>query len=171
MSAIEKKQNIFLISNPNLASPGLFTEAVVYLFEYSKMGAGGFIINKNPTHNTTTLTHPFISSKLEVLTGGPLANNKLFLLYQELNQPIRSLSCINSIQNHIETDSQQNYLLIKGLSAWKASQLEYEIKNNHWIPCLPSISFFKVKQPDRYSYALKKMKMHNACFYSFGGRA
>lgn len=139
----------FLVASPYLGD-SYFEKSIIYVFAHDKNGALGVIINQKigtigmqDLYNLVNIKSKTRSSKkLPVLFGGPLNTEKIIAL--SLNKTQENLPQGNQmlnlhtdmtkfIKNVISQKEYSKFLLIKGISAWDASQLEDEIFENSWF--------------------------------------
>jgi len=145
-------QHHFLIAMPSLQDP-FFKRSVVYLCEHNEEGAMGLIINK-PMENLTVEgilkklkisaddRDPAIRLDKPVFTGGPLAEDRGFILHsaqRTFTSSIRVsdntvITTSRDVLESIGTASQpKNVLVALGYCAWEKDQLENELMENAWL--------------------------------------
>ncbi|MGD9425859.1 YqgE/AlgH family protein [Pantoea sp. NSTU24] len=145
-------QHHFLIAMPSLQDP-FFKRSVVYLCEHNEEGAMGLIINK-PMENLTVEgilkklkisaddRDPAIRLDKPVFTGGPLAEDRGFILHsaqRTFTSSIRVsdntiITTSRDVLESIGTPSQPaNVLVALGYCAWEKDQLENELMENAWL--------------------------------------
>ncbi|MEL7698003.1 MULTISPECIES: YqgE/AlgH family protein [Pantoea] len=145
-------QHHFLIAMPSLQDP-FFKRSVVYLCEHNEEGAMGLIINK-PMENLTVEgilkklkisaedRDPTIKLDKPVFTGGPLAEDRGFILHsaqRTFTSSIRIsdntvITTSRDVLESIGTTSQpSNVLVALGYCAWEKDQLENELMENAWL--------------------------------------
>lgn len=154
--------NQFLIAMPHLEDPW-FNQTVTYLWRHSEEGALGIVINKP---SNLRLADLLIELKISleqrkgdidfynqyVMTGGPVENNKGFILHDSgrewestlLITPELSLSMSKDILADIALGvGPKRYLVALGCAGWESGQLEQEISNNVWltVPAVPELIF------------------------------
>jgi len=145
-------QHHFLIAMPSLQDP-FFKRSVVYLCEHNEEGAMGLIINK-PMENLTVEgilkklkisaedRDPTIKLDKPVFTGGPLAEDRGFILHsaqRTFTSSIRIsdntvITTSRDVLESIGTASQPSNVLVElGYCAWEKDQLENELMENAWL--------------------------------------
>lgn len=145
-------QHHFLIAMPSLQDP-FFKRSVVYLCEHNEEGAMGLIINK-PMENLTVEgilkklkisaddRDPAIKLDKPVFTGGPLAEDRGFILHsaqRTFTSSIRIsdntvITTSRDVLESIGTAAQpSNVLVALGYCAWEKDQLENELMENAWL--------------------------------------
>ncbi|MCU5774562.1 YqgE/AlgH family protein [Erwiniaceae bacterium BAC15a-03b] len=145
-------QHHFLIAMPGLQDP-LFKRSVVYICEHNDEGAMGLIVNK-PMDNLTvdgilkklkispTLRDPEISLDKPVFSGGPLAEDRGFILHsaqRTFSSSIRVsdntvITTSRDVLESIGTPEQPEQVLVAlGYCAWEKDQLEDELLENAWL--------------------------------------
>lgn len=136
-------QGDILISEPFLEDPN-FTRTVIYISEFNKDGAMGFILNrptKIPVHEVLpelgNVHHP-------IYYGGPVGNDKLFYIHTLGNKLKNAVRIKNDLfwgGNFNELKllakegllSNKNIKFFAGYTGWEATQLETEILEKSWI--------------------------------------
>lgn len=137
--------NHFLVAMPAL-SDETFGKSVIYVYEHTKQGAMGVVINKPMQINLgSVLKHLGIVIKnedlitLPVLMGGPVGQEHGFILYQD---PKPSKTTHNKIELSASKDMLQqiasgkgpsDFLVTLGYASWTSGQLEAEIAHNDWL--------------------------------------
>jgi len=137
---------------PSLQDP-FFKRSVVYLCEHNEEGAMGLIINK-PMENLTVEgilkklkisaddRDPAIRLDKPVFTGGPLAEDRGFILHsaqRTFTSSIRVsdntvITTSRDVLESIGTACQpKNVLVALGYCAWEKDQLENELMENAWL--------------------------------------
>lgn len=168
-------QHHFLIAMPTLQDP-IFRRSVVYICEYNDDGAMGIIINK-PLDNlqiegileklkiTPEPRDPFIRLDKPVMLGGPLAEDRGFIVH---TPPAAFSSSIRISDNTIVTTSRDvletlgterqpsDVLVALGYASWEKGQLEQEILDNAWLTAPADLNIlFKTPIGDRWKEAAK----------------
>ncbi|CAD83322.1 putative transcriptional regulator [Candidatus Blochmanniella floridana] len=149
---ITNLQNHFLVAMPTLQDP-LFKKSVVYICEHNDTGAMGIVINK-PVEKytvetilknlkiTSTQRDPSVQLNHPVFSGGPLLNDRGFILHtpqtgfgSSIN--ISSQTMITTSKDILETlgtpNQPKNILVALGYSGWTKGQLEQELIESTWI--------------------------------------
>lgn len=164
-------KNRMLVAMPSLNDP-YFKQAVIYIFEHSKDGAMGMVINK-PTdmmldgifeHLKIPVDDPDVL-KYPVLRGGPVAGEHGFILHRE--SEIGHGVLANEKHNIIISASKEDLITIPqkhfndiivtlGYAGWGSGQLEEELSENSWIvvPFDEQI-LFNIPYKDRWRAAAK----------------
>ena len=130
----------FIIANP-LFNEDEFHKTVVYICEHNEKGAIGLIVNKaldlseEHVQNLLSLnSKDFQYCNVSLMHGGPIAQDKGFILYKDKNQPLSEGLTIKQhqhLQQNISLPS--NLMLVLGCSSWGAGELEQEIQDNLWF--------------------------------------
>lgn len=152
MHKITNLKDYFLVATPNLQDYW-FKKAVVYICEHNTTGAMGIIINK-PIEKCTIETilnnlkiksderDPLISLNNPVFLGGPLLNDRGFILHTPKtgfgsSVNISSKTMITTSKDILETlgtsNQPKNILVALGYSGWSKGQLEQELIESSWI--------------------------------------
>ncbi|AJI94153.1 YqgE/AlgH family protein [Yersinia ruckeri] len=145
-------QNHFLIAMPSLQDPQ-FKRSVVYICEHNEQGAMGLVINK-PVEKFTVETvlkklkitpsprDPAIRLDKPVLSGGPLADDRGFILHSPQTgfgssiriSPETMITTSKDVLKTLGTPEQpKNVLVALGYAGWQQGQLEQELLDNAWL--------------------------------------
>lgn len=135
----------FLIATPSLIDDN-FSKSVIYLYEYSKKGAMGVIINKPMDICLgNVFEHLGITTKDEkifnypVLMGGPVAQEHGLILYHKLPAKKESSSKISvsaskeMLKRIARDQGPADFIVALGYAGWQGGQLEKEIARNDWL--------------------------------------
>lgn len=143
-------QDHFLIAMPDMQDE-TFSQSVIYLCEHNENGSMGLILNQ-PTDlsiaelcskmNFMMKTDRTFSDDL-VLSGGPVAIERGFILHTNTNEPFKhsykitehlslttSADIIDTLGSH---KAPEKYLVALGCASWSVGQLEQEILDNDWL--------------------------------------
>jgi putative transcriptional regulator len=121
-----------------------FSRSVVLLLNNDENGSEGIIINKKLNNNLKNLIlKSRIKSDVQVYVGGPVKENKIFVLHRLGDIVPNSLEIIpglwwggdtrvlyDLINNGVANDS--NLRIFQGYSSWAPMQLKEEMKKNYW---------------------------------------
>ncbi len=140
--------NHFLIAMPNLRDPN-FARTVTLICEHSSQGAMGIVINRVTDLRLADILQQMdieggdsLHLDLPVYVGGPVQNNRGFVLHEPLGQWESTLSVTESLGVSTSRDilvalaenrGPQRCLLALGYAGWAAGQLEHEIGENTWL--------------------------------------
>jgi len=141
-------KNKLLVAMPNMADP-YFSKSVIFICEYNKNGAIGFIINK-PISTMKVLSSgikdkffkDLISQSKKIYFGGPVSIHEACILSSEnvkdisfnTNEAVNLSNDFELIKKILFDDKEfKNARLLFGHSAWEKSQLDNEIKNGDWL--------------------------------------
>lgn len=152
MHTIESLANHLLIAMPNL-DDAFFEKSVVYICEHSEHGALGITLSTELEADYQELfTHlklPIaqnnaekIDLKRKLLAGGPVAQERGFILHQ----PIGNWDSSLTITDHLALSTSEDILsaiakhegpeqarIALGYAGWDAGQLEKELETNSWL--------------------------------------
>lgn len=148
-SEFQSFANHFLIAMPGLDDP-FFHHTVTYVCEHNEDGAMGLIINQPIGMTVASLleqidveiTHNRNFEDLQVLTGGPVATDRGFVLHPPQEGWRSSLQLSSEIMITTSRDilealgsdrAPQKFLLTLGYAGWEAGQLEEELADNSWL--------------------------------------
>lgn len=141
-------KNKLLVAMPNMTDP-YFSKSVIFICEYNKEGAIGFIINK-PINTMKFLSSgikdkffkDLIAESKKIYFGGPvsiheaciLSNDNINDISLDGSDKIKLSNDFELIKNILFDDKEfKNTKLLFGHSAWEKDQLENEIKNGDWL--------------------------------------
>ena len=130
-----------LISTPDI-SGDIFSRSVVLIIEHDENGAFGLILNKKNSKMSNRFRN-FFDFKIEVYDGGPVENEKVFLIvkgkkisesYTEINNEFYVTEDIESVINSVlnKEISIDDVKIFSGYSGWGALQLDGEINRKLW---------------------------------------
>ncbi|MGL9769690.1 MAG: YqgE/AlgH family protein [Sodalis sp. (in: enterobacteria)] len=176
-------QHHFLIAMPSLQDP-LFKRSVVYICEHNSDGAMGIVINKpverftveNVLHKLKIMPSerdPAIQLNKPVFTGGPLADDRGFILHTPCSGFASSIgisqqTMITTSKDVLETlgtvYQPDDVLVALGYSGWEQGQLECELMENAWLTTpADSKILFHTPVPARWREAAKTLgiDIHN----------
>lgn len=151
-------KNQFLIAMPTLMDPN-FHRSVTFIFEHTKEGAMGIVINQPLDINLGDVL-PQMDIEVEepsvidmpVYLGGPVQLEKGFVIHSPLGDWESTIPVTEDIGVTTSRDiimeiakgrRPQRSLIALGYAGWGADQLEDEIANNVWLngPVNPDIIF------------------------------
>lgn len=145
-------QHHFLIAMPTLQDPR-FKRSVIYVCEHNEEGAMGLVINK-PVEQFTVATvlsklkimpparDPVISLDKPVFAGGPLADDRGFILHTPRHgfgasiqiSPNTMITTSKDVLETLGTPEQPDDVLVAlGYAGWEKGQLEQEVLENAWL--------------------------------------
>lgn len=156
-----------LISEP-FNGQSYFEKAVIYLAEYSKAGAVGFILNK-PMLYTENLFDDDRSFCWNLWLGGPVASDGIFFIHTvgsdlipgsfEISEGIFWGGDFNHVINLLKTkrinESQIRFFV--GYSGWSPEKLEKEIAEKFWIVSKLSSQIIMDTHGDIWSHAVNSL--------------
>lgn len=145
-------QHHFLIAMPLLLEPQ-FKRSVIYICEHNEDGAMGLVVNKpmeqitvegvlNKLKITPTPRDPTIDLDKPVFAGGPLADDRGFILHTPqkgfgssvIISPDIMITTSKDVLTTLGTAQQPpDMLLALGYAGWQQGQLEQEVLNNAWL--------------------------------------
>lgn len=177
-------QHNFLIAMPSIQDP-LFKRSVIYICEHNeKEGAMGLIVNKPMEHLTVDgilkklkisplERNPTITLNKPVFTGGPLAEDRGFILHSAQRVYSSSIrisdhTVITTSRDVLEAmgtkEQPEQVLVALGYCAWGEAQLENELLGNAWLttPAKTHI-LFQTPIAERWREAARSMgvDIHN----------
>lgn len=183
-----------LIAMPGMGDPR-FERSVIYMCAHSEQGAMGIIVNKatpmmrfgdlfsqlDLTGNEPMEPSPGMMD-MPVLFGGPVEQGRGFVLHTRdyftadsslpVAENIALTATIDILRAMIKGEGPHKAVLALGYSGWAPGQLENEIQHNGWLICSADEDLiFGLDFEDRYTAALKKLKIDPAMLSSGGGHA
>ncbi|RUO30175.1 YqgE/AlgH family protein [Aliidiomarina sanyensis] len=181
-------QNHFLIAMPGLDDP-FFHRTVTYVCEHNEEGAMGLIINQPVGLTVASLLEQIEiqvppSKALElaqVLTGGPVATDRGFVLHTpqkgwrsslQLGDDIMITTSKDILESFGSDKAPPHFILTLGYAGWEAGQLEQEIADNSWLT-IPADAelMFHTPTADRWSKAAERLGFDIAQLSSEAGHA
>ncbi|OMQ20849.1 YqgE/AlgH family protein [Serratia oryzae] len=170
-------QHHFLIAMPGMQDPR-FKRSVIYVCEHNESGAMGLVINK-PVEQFTVESvlsklkikpsprDPAISLDKPVLAGGPLADDRGFILHSPHEGFASSIqispqTMITTSKDVLETlgtpDQPKDVLVALGYAGWEQGQLEQEVLENAWLTTEADIDIlFHTPIANRWREAAKRL--------------
>ena len=141
-------KNKLLVAMPNMTDP-YFSKSVIFICEYNRDGAVGFIINK-PISTMKVLSSgikdkffkDLIAQSKKIYFGGPVSIHEACILSNDniedidfnTNETIKLSNDFELIKKILFDDKEfKNTKLLFGHSAWEKNQLDNEIKNGDWL--------------------------------------
>ena len=149
MTELKSLQNHLLIAMPSLEDP-FFERSLTYICEHNDEGAMGIVINQPSSMNLQQLLEQtdkdlaVAENKQEqiVLTGGPVNQERGFVLHSDQGQWSSSLTLADNIVITTSKDilsaigtnaGPDKSLIALGYAGWTAGQLEKELQDNTWL--------------------------------------
>jgi putative transcriptional regulator len=148
MKGMTSLTNQLLIAMPTLADPN-FTRTVTFVCEHGAEGAMGIIINRLTDLQLREIFTqlgiegaPTEHTAAPIYFGGPVQNNRGFVLHQPLGQWGSTLAVTETIGVSTSRDileaiaanrGPDSYLVAIGYAGWAPGQLEREISENSWL--------------------------------------
>ena len=145
-----------------------FYNSLIYIFEHNQQGALGIVMNKViPISENTIFKSLKINAdvdKKNLLNGGPVDMNKLFVIHNESSHKeslvvpnglclTSSIDVIESIGNRKFTNP---YRLALGYCGWDAGQLDYEVSKNSWLIIDISSEIVLNEEPEQLVKSISK---------------
>lgn len=167
-----------LIATPNM-NDSIFEKAVVFICAHDKEGTLGVVINKKVGGFTTQdVCDKFgierkakTNKKYPVLDGGPVDNEKLFILSATVEQekkfdkkPVLTLYTNSDafIKDIVTGKIKQKFLACRGFSSWGPGQLLGEVNEGSWFISNISIKdVFSGKLENLWMDMIKKFGVEN----------
>ena len=187
MHEIGSLSNHFLIAMPSLRDPN-FARTVTLICEHSSEGAMGIVINRSTDLRLTDILQQMDidgdgshNRDTPVYVGGPVQNNRGFLLHEPLGSWESTLTIAPSLGVTTSRDilaaladntGPQRFLLALGYAGWAAGQLEREIGENTWLsgPADSEI-LFDTPVEGRWAAAAQHLGVNLASLSSEAGHA
>ncbi|NNF40043.1 MAG: YqgE/AlgH family protein [Woeseiaceae bacterium] len=165
--------NQLLIAMPGMPDPN-FSTTVTLICEHNADGALGIVINRPLTLKLSGLfeqlnvedADPGFANE-SVLAGGPVANERGFVLHGPERQYDNTLAVSDAIQLTLSRDvidaiahgdGPEKTLIALGYAGWQPGQLESEMLANSWlsVPATPEL-VFDTPFADRWNSAARSL--------------
>jgi len=146
----DSTKDFFIVATDNL-NDSRFKNAVIIMLDHDEKGALGIVINKpigiftlgsllKNLNDQNIEEKKIYNVKLPIYWGGPLDNNKIFIIhskdYKNNNtknyKNVSITSDYKTLLDIAQKKGPKNSLVIVGLSAWTVGQLDGEIDKGHW---------------------------------------
>lgn len=163
-----KKGNV-LVSQPFMVE-GSFRRSVIYLAEYNKEGALGFIINRQLDSKVDELLGGFPEFDDFAYFGGPVATDTLHYIHKignlledsvEIKDGVFWGGDFEKLKILISTElvSPSDIKFYVGYTGWSPGQLEDELVHGSWIVANgdPNYVFGNMKEEELWSKVLEYM--------------
>lgn len=154
MGVYSSLRNHFLIAMPSMAEDG-FYRSVIYVCEHTTEGAMGIVVNLplkielgDVLKNLSIQPKTEYISHLPVLAGGPVQQDRGFVLHRPSSQKWQSTLKLNTelsittskdiLASIANNEGPEDNLIALGYAGWGAGQLEFEFKENIWLCAPPS---------------------------------
>ena len=125
-----------------------FQKSVIFLFAHDNNGAMGICINQAFDQTSlveldeTPTMQTGISQPVTILEGGPIENDRGFIIHTAEYQHTNSFNVHDSFfvtnTTHFmpkENEEPKNIIFALGYTAWQKNSLEQEIQQNLWMLC------------------------------------
>ncbi len=172
MSDFASLNNQFLIAMPGLADPN-FSRTVTLICEHTQEGAMGLVINRaldlklHEVLDQIGIDQASDLSDLPIYLGGPVQNNRGFVLHAPLGNWESTLQVTDTVgvstskdilQAIASNQGPEHCLIALGYAGWGAGQLEFEISENSWLngPADENI-LFNIPVDQRWAAAAQTM--------------
>lgn len=165
---IPLSKGTLLIANPFLKDPN-FIRTVVFICEYMKEGAFGFVLNKQLPRTLNELIPDLTDAILPVYQGGPVQGDTLHFLHQypdlitggeEVAEGVYWGGNFESLLIHLKNkdiDPDRIRFFI-GYSGWTEGQLDDEMKEESWLTVAATRKLiFNTKPEDVWKDSLKHL--------------
>lgn len=184
---METLENQLLIAMPTLED-SLFRKTVTYICEHNDEGAMGLIINSPVDITLNELLAEINADKeactqlsQQVLTGGPVAQNRGFVLHSPQTTWSSSLALSDELMITTSKDilealgtdkAPSQYLVTLGYAGWGPGQLEKELQENSWLTTpADNHILFETPVEQRWKKATEKLGIDIAHLSSDVGHA
>jgi|GEM_PF-4609045 len=162
----------FLIASPAM-SDLRFVKSVLFMCESKVSGSFGFTIDRkeNLPKFKKQLKNTIFAGE-NVYSGGPVAENRLFIVHSsEVTWPetlrIGHEICVTNFEDAVKSGEEkpQKCLILAGYTSWIANQLEREILMGLWlmVPCCPEMLFEKSSK-NQWKLQMKKLDLNENTF-------
>ena len=146
----DSTKDFFIVATDKLKD-SRFKNAVIIMLDHDEKGALGVVINKpigiftlgsllKNLNDENIEEKKLYNMKLPIYWGGPLDNNKIFIIhskdYKNNNtknyKNVSITSDYKALLDIAQKKGPMNSLVVVGLSAWTVGQLDGEIDKGHW---------------------------------------
>ncbi len=176
-----------LIAMPQMGDPR-FSQSVIYLCAHTPDGAMGIVVNRplNKPDFAELLKQLEIepqppSRQIALCTGGPVENNRGFVLHStdwttdgslDVDDDHSLTSSLDILKAIAEGGGPRQCLLALGYAGWDAGQLDEEILQNAWLnaPADDQI-LFDAAHETKWQRALAKLRVDPGMLSGVAGRA
>ena len=177
-----------LIAMPDMSDPR-FASTVIFMCSHSDEGAMGLIINKpQPKVGFGQLLKQLEIPKTPsardapVFFGGPVERQRGFVLHGNdysastgtlrVDDTFRLTATLEVLEHMAMGEGPDLSLLALGYAGWGPGQLEFEITQNGWLSCAPTIDVvFGTPDSDKWTAALKLLGIDPLLLSSTAGHA
>lgn len=177
----------FLIAMPGLMDPN-FQKTVTCISEHTPEGAVGIVINQihmdlkaKDIYRELGINYSDQSGIAPIHIGGPVHMNEIFILHGPpfdendslLITPELALSNSKNILELIaEGKGPEDYIIALGCAGWGPGQLEYELKENVWLPTPFTMDItFEIPVDNRWEESMKRLGIDPAMLLYSAGHA
>jgi putative transcriptional regulator len=179
--------NHFLIAMPALADPN-FARTVTFLCDHSADGAMGLVVNRRTDLKLRDIldqlgidTAGAAQADAPVYYGGPVQNNRGFVLHEPIGQWQATLSITDTLGVSTSRDileaiarneGPHRWLIALGYAGWSPGQLERELSENAWLngPASDAI-LFDTPVENRWHAAAQRLGVDLATLAGDAGHA
>lgn len=160
------------------STEGYFAKSLIYICSHDSSGAMGLVVNSvfpELTFNNLAISfspNNCLNSEIPLYQGGPLEREKGFILHDTsynstesltISKDIKISSSRQIIQDIIQGQGPDNFLIVLGCCAWIPQQLETEISQNKWLITPASTELiFHIPTENRWNFALSSLGINNS---------
>ncbi|RTE67196.1 YqgE/AlgH family protein [Amphritea opalescens] len=179
-------QGHFLFSMPHMDDPR-FAQSLIYICEHNESGAMGIVINRptemhlNELLQLLELPDREDHAAIEVYAGGPVQNDRGFILHSPLakwdssyviNDQLTLTTSTDILRAISENHGPEDFLVALGYAGWGAGQLEQELSDNVWLSCPANLDImFRTPAEERLQAAAATMGIDLNLLTSQSGHA
>lgn len=178
-----------LIASPYVLYGDVFHKSLIYMLSHTKDGSIGLIVNHlvnslsfktlfKLINNNTPVVGDLV---LPIYLGGPVELERGFFLHSsdydknllfKFQGNLAVSSNINILQDIASGQGPKNSLFLVGYTAWKPSELEFELENNLWVvsDCDSDLIFLESNEK-KWQTALKRIGIKQSNFGSILGHS
>jgi putative transcriptional regulator len=165
-----------LIATPSL-DESIFQRSLIFICSHDEEGAIGVIFNKpsgiiksKDIFDAFNVKRRFkINRKYIIYNGGPVEDDKLFILSGILEQsadniilPILYTNAEAFLLDVAKGENDDKFIICKGFCGWGPGQLEQEVNQNSWIVSDVSLDALYNGKPDlKWEKFIKKIGIKN----------
>ena len=169
----------FAIASPIMLDDR-FKEAIILLCDVKLINTYGFIVNQDEVLNKFKKNlKNTIFKDTKVYYGGPVAENRLFIIHSSDVQWSESLKIteeiyVTNFDDAIKKEKAlpKNYLIVAGYTNWQGGQIEREIVMGFWNFLINENDLiFSNSKTRKWQSCMQKLNLNANTFYNHNGNS
>lgn len=166
----------FIVASPMMLDER-FIDTVIFICEFTPNGAYGLVINDFINEKSNKLKATIFENE-KIFNGGPVDNEKMFVLHSNDYESIKTLKIshniyLTSVEDMVKNTEKlpQKYIILEGYTKWQESQLEKEIMLGNWLVYLSNDSKTIFEQPyeSKWKKITQQLGIHESKYASHVG--